>query len=217
VGINQLGEGKIEMGMISRDITKDEKESFPNINFNEISIGRDAVVPVVSSEIYAAGIQALTLKQIGDIYQGKISNWKEVGGPDREILCVDKEASRGTRHIFMEVVLGDKEAVADGADLVLGSNNEEQTSIIQSDAAIGMLSNAWMNHDVKGLGIITEEGETIHPSLENIVNNKFPIGRDLVIITNGKPEGDLKTFIDFLLSNEGQKIVESQGYVRITE
>ncbi len=217
VGINQLGEGKVEMGMISRDITKSEEESFPKVDFNQIPIGRDAVVPVVSSEIFDAGIQALTLKQIGDVYQGNISNWKELGGPDREILCVDKEASRGTRHIFMEIVLGDKEAIANGADLVLGSNNEEQTSIVQSDAAIGMLSNAWLNDDVKGLGIISESGETIYPTLENIVNNDFPIGRDLIVVTNGQPKGDLKLFIDFLLSDKGQEIVESQGYVRIKQ
>lgn len=216
VGVNQLGQGKIDIGMISRGLTDEERESYPSINFNEISIGRDAVVPVVSSEIYASGVKALTLEQIGDIYKGIISNWKEVGGPDREILCVDKEASRGTRHIFMKVVLGDKEAKADGADLVLGSNNEEQTSIIQSDAAIGMLSNAWLNDEVKGLGVITENGDTIDPTLENIINNKFPIVRDLVIITDGEPRGDLKDFIAFLLSKEGQKIVESQGYVSIS-
>jgi phosphate transport system substrate-binding protein len=217
VGINQLGEGKVEMGMISRGITDEEKNLFPNVNFNPISIGKDAVVPVVSSEIYNSGVKSLTLKQIGNIYQGKIVNWKEVGGPDKDILCVDKEASRGTRHIFMEVVLSDKQALAEGADLVLGSNNEEQTSLAQSDAAIGMLSHAWLNDDVKGLAITTEEGETIQPTIENILNNTFPIVRDLVIVTNGEPKGNLKDFVDFLLSEEGQKIVESQGYVGITK
>lgn len=217
VGVNQLGEGKIEIGMISRDLTQDEIEAFPNIEFNVISIGKDAVVPVVSSEIYNAGVTALTLNQIAEIYRGYINNWSELEGPDKEILVVDKEASRGTRHVFMEKVLGDKEAIAAGANLVLGSNNEEQTAIVQSDAAIGMLSNAWLNEDVKGLNIKMPDGSLIAPSLKNIKDNKFPIARDLQIVTNGKPTEAIKAFIDYLLSNEGQEIVEAAGYVRINE
>ena len=215
VGINQLGEGKIDMGMASRDITGKEISKYPNIKFNPIAIGKDAVVPVVSSEIYEAGITALTLEQIGKIYSGEIANWKELGGPDREILCIDKETSRGTRHVFMKMVFGNKEAEAPGADLVLGSNNEEQTAVVQSDAAIGMLSNAWLSKDVKGLGIVMADGTTIEPTLANIINGKFPITRDLFIILNGKPNEKIKAFVDFLLSSEGQKIVEEAGYVSI--
>jgi len=215
VGVNQLGEGKLEIGMVSRDITSEEIAEYPKVNFNPISIGKDAVVPVISSEIYNAGITSLTLSEIAKIYRGEIQNWQELGGPDKEILVIDKEASRGTRHVFMEMVLGDKEAEAKGADLVLGSNNEEQTAIVQSDAAIGMLSNAWLNKDVKGLSIKMNTGEIIEPSLKNILSNKFPITRDLLIVTNGSPKGAVKVFIDYLLSDEGQKIVEDSGYVKI--
>lgn len=217
VGVNQLGEGKLDIGMVSRDITNEEIAQYPEVSFNPISIGKDAVVPVISSEIYNAGITSLTLAEIAKIYRGEIQNWQELGGPDKEILVIDKEASRGTRHVFMEIVLGDKEAVANGADLVLGSNNEEQTAIVQSDAAIGMLSNAWLNNDVKGLSIKMDSGEIIEPTLKNILNNQFPITRDLLIVTNGQPKGTVKAFIDYLLSDEGQKIVEDSGYVRINQ
>jgi len=215
VGVNQLGEGQVEIGMVSRDITQEEINTFPNVKFNSISIGKDAVVPVISSEIYNSGITALRLEDIAKIYRGEIRNWNELGGPNKEILVIDKEASRGTRHVFMEIVLGDKDALAAGADLVLGSNNEEQTALVQSDAAIGMLSNAWLNLDVKGLNIIMKDGSIIEPSLKNIIENKFPITRDLLIVTNGKPTGEIEKFINYLLSFEGQKIIEDAGYVRI--
>ena len=78
-----------------------------------------------------------------------------------------------------------------------------------------MLSNAWLNKDVKGLNIKMDTGEIIEPSLKNILNNKFPITRDLLIVTNGSPKGAVKDFIDYLLSDEGQKIVEDSGYVKI--
>ncbi|MFQ5465318.1 MAG: phosphate ABC transporter substrate-binding protein [Thermodesulfobacteriota bacterium] len=215
VGVNQLGERKIDIGMVSRKITAEEIEKYPDVNFITHSIGKDAVVPAVSSEIYDAGVRALTIPQIGRIYRGEVKNWKDVGGPDREILVVDKEKSRGTRHVFMKAVLGDKEADAPGADLVLGSNNEEQTAIVQSDAAIGMLSNAWLNNDVKGLSVIMADGSHVEPTLENIVNGRFPITRDLLLVTAGEPRGDTKDFIDFILSDSGQEIVEASGYVRV--
>lgn len=215
VGLNQLGEGKIDVGMASRDLTEAEVNKYAGVSFVAHVIGRDAVVPVVSSEVVDAGVQALTLEQIAKIYKGEIGNWKEVDGPDKEILVVDKEQSRGTRHVFMEVVLGDEQAGAPGADLVLGSNNEEQTAIAQSDAAIGMLSHAWMNEDVKGLSIIMPDNSGVQPVPENVVNGSFPITRTLLLITNGQPRGTAKTFIDFVLSEEGQKIVEEAGYVRI--
>ena len=217
VAINQIGEGKVTIGMASRNITSDEINQYPNVQFNTISIGKDAVVPVVSSEIFEAGIASLTLNQIAQIYKGEIRNWSEVGGPDREILCVDKEKSRGTRHVFMAAVMGDKEADAPGADLVLGSNNEEQTAIVQSNAAIGMLSNAWLSTDVVGLNIIMPDSSIIAPSLENIIAGKYPITRDLLIVVDGDPKGESKEFIDYLLSSEGQKIVEEAGYVSINQ
>lgn len=215
VGINQVGEGKIEIGMASRDITEEEKKKFANIDLRPISIGKDAVVAVVSSEIYDAGIHSLKLSDIASIYRGEIQNWKELGGPDKDILCIDKEKARGTRHVFMEKIMGDKEAEAEGANLVLGSNNEEQTALVQSDAAIGMLSNAWLNEDVKGLKIILANGEIIEPSLENISNGKFPLTRDLLLITNGNPKASTQEFIDYLLSVEGQNFVKESGYVHI--
>jgi phosphate transport system substrate-binding protein len=216
VGVKMVGEKKVELGMISRDIEQEEKSKYPNVNFTVYSIGRDAVVPVVSSEIYDAGVKALTFDQIKAIYLGEIKNWKQLGGPDREILVIDKEKSRGTREVFAEKVLGNKKADAPGAKLVLGSNNEEQTAVIQSDAAIGMLSNAWLNKDVKGLAIKMGD-QTIEPTMENIINNKFPIERNLSVISDGEATGKLKEFIDFLKSAEGQKIVEESGYVKLSQ
>lgn len=217
VGVNQVAAGKIDLGMSSRDITPFEKSRYPDFEFSTHVIGKDAVVPAVSSEIYDAGVQSLTLGQIAQIYRGEISSWQEVDGPDQEILVIDKEKSRGTRHVFMEIVMGDKEADAPGADLVLGSNNEEQTALVQSDAAIGMLSHAWLNDEVKGLAIILNDQSVVEPSLENIISGAYPITRDLLLITNGKLAEKSRQFIDFILSSEGQKIVETSGYVRIVQ
>ena len=216
-GFNQLAEGQTDIGMMSRGITKGELENFSSMKFNEISLGQDAVVPSISSEIYDNGVQALTLAQIGDIYSGRVDNWSEFDGPDRPIFTIDKEVSRGTRQIFMGVVFGNSKAEAPGADLVTGSNNEEQTALTQSDAAIGMLSFAWLNEDVKGLSVILPNGQVVAPSLENIQNGTFPFVRDLTVVTRDQAQPTVQSFIDYLLGPEGQAAVEKSGYIRLSE
>jgi len=215
-GFNQLAEGQTDIGMMSRDITASERDKFKAHSFTEIPIGRDAVVPSISSEIYEAGVTALTLPQIADIYAGRVDNWSAFGGPDRAIFVIDKEASRGTRQIFMKVVTGDAKAEAPGADLVTGSNNEEQTALTQSNAAIGMLSYAWLNEDVRGLSIISDDGDIIEASLENIRSGRFPFVRNLNVVTREDVSPFAQEFIAYLLADGGQELVEESGYIRVS-
>lgn len=108
VAINQVGTDQLHIGMISRDLTDEEMSRHPNVDFIKHIIGRDAVLPVVSSEIYNEGITSLSLDEMKKILNGEITNWSQLNGPDRKILVIDKERSRGTRHVFMEVVMGDR-------------------------------------------------------------------------------------------------------------
>ncbi len=214
-GFNQLAEGQTDIGMMSRDITEGERAQFPNFTFMPIAIGRDAVVPVVSSEIYDAGVTQLSLSDIAKIYRGESDNWAEFGGPDKAIFVIDKESSSGTRQTFMDIVMGSSKADAPGADLVIGSNNEEQTAMTQSDAAIGMLSIAWLNDDVKGLSVELANGEIVTPTLMNVQNGRFPIVRDLNIVVRNDISAPAQSFVDYLLSAEGQVFVEQSGYIKI--
>ena len=213
-GFNQLAEGQTDIGMMSRDITAGELAQHAAYQFTPISIGVDAVAPVVSSEIYDAGVTALTLSQIASIYKGDVDNWSAFGGPDQPILVIDKEASSGTRHTFMKIIAGDSKAAAPGADLVLGANNEEQTAISQSDSAIGMLSFAWLNEDVRGIAIL-QDGQRIEPSLEAVANGTYPIVRDLVIVVRNDIKPTAQKFVDYVLGPEGQNFVEDAGYIKI--
>ena len=214
VGIQSAGVGRADIGMASREITSKELKRFQNQGLRTLAVGRDAVACVVSAEVYSSGVQVLSKEQIGDIYLGKIKNWKEIGGPDREIVVIDKEGHRGTRHVFMKYIFGNENARTPGTRLVTGSNNEEQTKIAQSDSAIGMLSFAWMNDDVVGVGIY-EEGKIIEPTRENVRRNRFPISRDLNLVIAGEPLEQVKEFLDFIMSFEGQKIVAESGYIPV--
>ena len=212
VGVTYASQNLVDIGMASRHITEEEHAKFPGIDIKIHTIAKDAVACVVSSEVYDSGIQSLDKDTIARIFSGDIQRWSEIGGPDREILVVDKEHHRGTRHVFMDYVMGDENARAPGADIVTGSNNEQQSKLVSSDSGIGMLSFAWINEDVKGVSIKVGDSR-VEPSIGSIRDGSYPIYRDLNLITVGDPKGVTKQFIDFIASDEGKKIVEESGYV----
>ncbi len=214
VGIKSVGSGIADIGMISRDISEAEAAQFPGISLHRHVVGRDAVACVVSAGIYEAGVTELSMRQLEAIFSGRIRNWKAVGGPDREIVVVDKEFHRGTRHVFMRFLFGDANAPAKGATIVAGSNNEAQTKIAMSNAAIGMLSFAWLNDRIRGVAIRTGE-ELVSPTWENVKSGKYPIARNLSLLTVNEPAGLIKDYIDFVLGEAGQRIVEESGYVPV--
>lgn len=214
VGLNSVAEGRVDIGLMSRHISPNEKEKFSSLDFKVFTVGRDAVACAVSSEVFHGGVTSLSKEEIRDIYLGKKTNWKEFGGPDRRIVVIDKEMHRGTRHVFMKYVMGDAKARAPGARLVTGSNNEEQAKIAQSDSAIGMLSLAWINKDVAGVGI-REGAKILRPTLDSIRSGAYPIARNLSMVTVGEPTGLVKEFIDFVLGPQGQKTVAESGYIPV--
>ncbi len=214
VGIYSVAGGRADIGMVSRAISQDEKKRFEKSYLKIHPVGLDAVACVVSSEIYQAGVRQLTPQQIAGIYLGKIRKWKEVGGPDRQIVVVDKERHRGTRHVFMQYIFGNASQRTPGTLLVTGSNNEEQAKIAQSDSAIGMLSFAWVNDDVKAVSLL-DRGKEILPTWETVQQGNYPIVRKLNFITAGEPKSEIKAFIGFVRGPEGQKIVKESGYIPI--
>lgn len=215
-GINSVINGIIDIGMTSRQPTEKEWQKL-NDNFELIDIAKDAVAVAVSKAVVDSGVSSLSIGQVADIYRGKIKNWKEVGGADKKILVIDKEPSRGTRHVFAQVVLGDAKARAPGASLISGSNNEERSIISRSDQAIGMLSHAWLNDNARGIALTLASGETVSADKEHIFNGTYPIQRSLSIIVAKQRSGELQAFVDFLRSEGLSPIVEKNGYLPLNQ
>ncbi len=210
VGVANIERGIIDIGMASRPLSDSEVRRL-NTTTDVIPVARDAVAVAVSKVVYESGVQGLSLPQIAAIYRGEIRNWRELGGPDAPILVIDKEASRGTRHVFASVVLGNARARAPGATIITGSNNEEQAVISRSDQAIGMLSNAWLNDRVRAVAV--GDGEhAILPTAENIASGRYAIKRDLNILVPKNSSDDVRGFVDFLRSEQGRMIVQAVGF-----
>jgi len=213
VGIASVIQGTAQIGMASRNTTQEEQSKLDG-QVDNIIIAADAVAIAVSKAVYESGLRKLSLAQIAAIYRGKIRNWRELGGADARIVVIDKEASRGTRHVFANAVLGDKHARAAGASIISGSNNEEQAIISRSDAAIGMLSHAWLNDKVRGIDIIVN-GKAVPPTMQYVRDGSYPLARGLHILLPNNASPATRDFVTFLLSPKGQNIVAKVGYLPV--
>ena len=218
-GISGIGDGSIDVGMASKPVSADDRKKYPKVSFVETQIGEDAVALVVSADVYSHGVKSLTKQQLKDLYESKITNWKEVGGPDRRVVFFNKEPGRGTWEVFAHWLYGDPKNAPEVSHPEVGGNEETRTKVISTKGAISQLSSSWAegNARIKALGLRLEDGTVVSPTAANIANRTYPMARPLFFITNGPPAGDAKKYIDYVLSPRGQELVKKHGYLRLQD
>lgn len=217
-GISMLGDGLVQIGMSSKPLSDDDRKKYPKVKFHPIHVGEDAVAMVVSKDVWAGGVKALTRQQIRDIYEGRIKNWKQVGGPDRRIAFFNKEPGRGTWEVFAHWLYGDSKKAPLASFPEVGGNEETRNKVASTRGAVSQLSSSWADNDkVYALALKLEDGTVIAPEPRNIANHRYPMSRPLFLLTNGEPTGDAKTFVDFMLSERGQALVHKHGYLTLAE
>jgi phosphate transport system substrate-binding protein len=216
-GIAGVGDGSIDIGMSSKPVADDDRRKYPKVNFVTTEIGRDAVALVVSRDVYDGGVRALTKKQVQDIYEGRITNWKSVGGPDRRIAFFNKEPGRGTWEVFAHWLYGDPKKAPAVSHAEVGGNEETRTKVGSTRGAISQLSASWATGNVRALSLRLDDGSVAAPVAAEIVNGRYPMARPLFLLTNGAPAGAMKTFVEFVLSPRGQELVRKHGYLRLAD
>ena len=214
-GISMLGDGLVQMGMISKHVSDDDRAKYPQVKFNEIHIGEDAVALIVSKDVWDNGVHTLTKAQAKDIYEGKVTNWNQVGGAkSQRIAFFNKEPGRGTWEVFVHWVYGSPKAAPQVSFPEVGGNEETRNKVSSTRGALSQLSSSWADgKKVFALALVGDDGKPVEPKEENIATRKYPMSRPLFVITNGEPTGEGKTMVDFMLSERGQKLVEKHGYL----
>lgn len=205
-GIKALNEGLCNIAMSSRDIKESEVEQGKAKGVTPVrtAIAVDALVPVVHP---GNPVKALSSAQLCDIYAGKITNWKEVGGKDDSIVVISRETSSGTYETWVEIIMK-KEKIAPSA-LLQASNGAVAQTVSKNKKSIGYIGFGYLNNSLKKLDV---NGVEATPA--TALANQWPIARELYIFTNGQPTGASKKLIDFLLDpKKGQKAVSEVGYI----
>jgi phosphate transport system substrate-binding protein len=218
-GIAALINKSVDIANASRQIKEEEKADAKKNGVIpvEFIVAKDAIGVIVHPD---NPVSQLTRQQLSDIYSGKITNWKELGGADRPIVRLSRESNSGTHVYFLEQVvrLGDKnnKTLFSENTLLLPSSEGIISEVRQNPNAIGYDGLGYIPKDLKIIAVAKNPGDPyVLPSIATVNDKSYPIARDLYIYTPGAPTGAVKNYIDWILGEEAQAIVAEQGFVPI--
>jgi phosphate transport system substrate-binding protein len=208
-GIKALIDKTTDIATSSREIKDKEIELAKSKGVNPVAhvVAFDAIIPVVHPK---NKVTNLSIDQLSQIYQGKITNWKEVGGEDLQIVVISRDSSSGTFESWDHFVM--KKAKVTPRAQMLASNGALVTAVAKNKYAIAYLGIGYVNKSVKPLIV-----NGIKASVQTAMSREYPMSRELYMYTNGEPEGSMAKYIAFVKSPAGQKIVAKEGFVPIVE
>lgn len=211
-GIKSVETGIADIGSLSREVKEEEKTSISQ----EFLAAKDGIAVIVNSK---AGIGELSLEQLQKIYTGKITRWNEVGGKDKPITVVTREAGSGTRASFTEIAgITEKDSTGKELDrilkdaLVQPSTGAVKETVSKTPYAIGYVSLSSLDDKVTAVKI-----EGTEPSIDAVLSGDYKIQRPFVYVAGEQMSSEAKAFIRFVMSKEGQKIVEESGFIPVGE
>lgn len=216
-GIAALINGTVDIANASRAIKPEEMAAAQANGIHPVEhvVARDAIAVIVHP---SNPVSQLTIQQISDIYSGKITNWKEVGGEDRPIVLLSRETNSGTHVFFLEEVLRqgrkDDKTLFSPDTLLMPSSEGITAEVRDNPNAIGYDGLGYVTPDVKTIAVAkSPEGPYVLPSAESVHSGQYPIARELYIYTRGEPQGEIKAYLDWILGEEAQAIVRELGFV----
>jgi phosphate transport system substrate-binding protein len=204
-GIKALLDKTTDIADSSREIKKEEIELAEKNGVKPLAhvVAYDAIIPVVHPK---NKVTNLSIDQLSQIYQGKITNWKEVGGEDLKIVVISRDSSSGTFESWDHFIM--KKAKVTPKAQMLASNGAIVTAVSKNRYAIGYLGMGYVNKSLKPLPV-----DGVKASVETALSKKYPLSRELYMYTDGEPTGEVAKFIAFVKSADGQKIVAKEGFV----
>jgi phosphate transport system substrate-binding protein len=186
----------------------------------EHEVALDALSVIVNP---ANPVSKLTVDQLSDIFTGKITNWRQIGGQDSKIILLSRDKNSGSHVFFLEHVVrrGKEKGTEEYARtaLMMPSSEAIATQVTSDKASIGYVGLGYVDQKRhKALAVAkTPAGPFIKPSIETAIDHTYPISRPLYWYTNGQPSGEVKSLLDFVLSPDGQKIVDKLGFAPLVK
>jgi phosphate transport system substrate-binding protein len=204
VGVNATAEGKVNIGMVSREINVSELAAFPDLLVYTIAL--DGIAIIVNHDVT---INTITIDQLSAIYNGQLHTWAEVGGPDQEIILIAREEGSGTRTAFEQWVSGPDVSLPERT-ILLPSSSAVLTTVATTPFSIGYISFGYLDNSIKSLQI-----NGIEPTEKNLLAAVYPIYHPLNLVTKGEPSEVEQAFFEFIASPEGQAIISQEKYVPV--
>lgn len=213
VGISSLINGTADIGMASRNIKEKEIKAAKDKgeNLKEVVIGFDGITIIVNKNNKMAN---LSHEDLGKIFRGEVTNWKELGGEDGEIVVLSRDSSSGTHEFFKEHIVRDKNKMKTAeygkTVLYMPSNEAIKQEVLSNKNAIGYIGMGYVDNKVKSLSV-----DNVLPTVENVGNKSYPIAREIYWYVKETDNKTVNNLVDYALSSQGQEIVKSEGFVPV--
>ena len=205
-GLSQVSSGAANIG--NSDIFAEEKSGIDASKLVDTKVCVVGMATVVNPKIT---VDNLTKKQLIDIFTGKVTNWNEVGGPDQKIVVINRAKGSGTRATFKSFALDGKEETIGGMEI--DSSGQVKKTVSETPGAISYLALSYVDNTVKSIKL-----DGVAPNEENITNGKYPVWAYEHMYTLGQPTGNVKEFLDYMLTDEVQNtLVPKLGYIPATK
>lgn len=209
-GIKAIEEKIADFGSLSRELKDEEKGSVSE----EFIIAKDGIAVIVNSE---TKVDNITIEQLKDIYTGKVTNWKELGGEDKEIIVVSREEGSGTRGSFTEITgVLEKDENGEEMDntiesaLIQGSTGAVTQTVENTPDSIGYISLGSLSDKVKALKV-----EDVEATTENVLDESYKLARPFIYVAGSEISDTAQKFLDFVMSEDGQAVVEEAGFIPV--
>ena len=204
-GISDLRKGLNDIGMVSRKLKDSESD------LNSFLIAKDGLAIITHKN---NPVKELSPEQIVSIYTGKIKNWRKLGGKDLPIVVVNKAEGRSTLEIFLKYFKLKNSQIE--ASVVIGDNEQGIKTVSKNPYAIGYVSIGTAEYNASvGVPIQLLPLNSVKASVENVENGTYPLARELNLVTKSKPEGNIKLFLDYVLSKKSLSFVEEHYFVPV--
>lgn len=206
-GLKQVSEGTVDIG--NSDVAAEDK--LDETAAKELIDHQVCVVtmaPIVNKDVAEAGVKSLTKEQLISIFTGKTTNWKDVGGPDEDIVLVTRPESSGTRATFQKYALDGNEE-ASNTSMETDDSGVLLTNVKSTNGAIGYVALSYLTGDA---GVETVAIDDVEPTLENTYSGKYPVWTFEHMYTKGEPNEVTKAFLDYITGDEYGDQMEKLGY-----
>lgn len=208
--IATVGAGAADIALSIRPLAVEDQSMYPKHRYEQVPLARQALAFAVSRKVWEGGVKSVSKEQLRQICEGKVTNWKEVGGNDDVIKLYKPLEGSGRWEYFTSWLYGDSRYVPTMPEYetVSDSNSARMALDFSSNGATVLPPQFVDGREVFALSIKGDEGEAIAPTVENIRSETYPICRSYFMITMGRASGNAKKVIDFMLSPEGAEIIK---------
>jgi len=220
-GIASLINGSTDIANASREMKEEEFEQAEEQGIAPVEhvVAMDAIAVVVNP---GNPLDQLSIPQISDLFTGRITVWQELGGENRPVILASRESNSGTYVYFLEKVVQrddpDNHDLFSPEALLLPSSEVIGLEVSQNPNAIGYDGLGYVTPDQKALKLAVDQtGPFVAPTIETVKDGTYPIARPLYMYTRGEPTGPIKEYLDWIMSDDGQKIVAELGFVPLSD